>query len=179
MITSQENKRAGLFVLAATAFLRGAHNSVYNVIWQPFVLSLGVSMSTLGVMNSLGGMNGIITTLAQPVGGWLADRIGRKPFLLASSVFIAIGYTIFAIAGWLNLWTALLFGLIFWGASALAIPARNSMTAESSRASQLGSAFSLICSRRLCLGSSRRQLADGLQIALVMSAFFRLASRSK
>jgi MFS family permease len=141
---SSDSKRANLIVLASTAFLRGAHNSVFNVIWQPFVLSLGASMSTLGLLNSLGGMNGIITTIAQPAGGWLADRVGRKPFLIASSILLILGYSIFALAGWLNLGAILLIGLIPFGLSALANPARNSLTAESTHSSKLGSAFSLI-----------------------------------
>ncbi|MBI4787502.1 MAG: MFS transporter [Chloroflexi bacterium] len=136
--------RENLGVLAGSSFLRGAHTSIYNVIWQPFVLSLGASMPTLGLLNSLGGMNGIITTLVQPLGGWFADRLGRRPFMLAASAATIIGYALFAIAGQLNLWTMLTLGVIFLGATALANPARSSMTAESVRVDQHGSAFSLI-----------------------------------
>ena len=136
--------RENLGVLAGSAFLRGAHTSVYNVIWQPFVLSLGASMPTLGLLNSLGGMNGIITTVVQPLGGWFADRLGRRPFMIAASLVTVIGYALFALAGILNVWTLLTLGVFFLGAAALAFPARNSMTAESVRADQHGSAFSLI-----------------------------------
>ena len=137
-------KHGNLFILAATQFLRGAHNSIYGVIWQPFVLSLGASMPTLGVLSSIGGMGGIVTTLVQPLGGWFADRLGYKPFIIASSLALLGGYALFALAGALNLWLLLLLGIVFFGASALANPARNSMTAESVRAERHGSAFSLI-----------------------------------
>ncbi len=137
-------QRENLSVLAGTAFLRGAHNSAYSVIWQPFVLSLGASMPVLGLLNSLGGSNGIVTTLVQPLGGWLADRLGRRPFLLASSAAILIAYGLFALAGWFQLGILLAFGVIFLGVSALSNPARSSMTAESVRAERHGSAFSLI-----------------------------------
>ncbi len=133
-----------LFVLAASAFLRGAHNSVYTVIWQPYVLSLGASLPTLGLLNSLGGMGGIVTTLVQPLGGWFADQLGRKPFLIASSLAIIGAYVLFAAAGLLNLWALLIVGVIFSGVSALARPAITSLTAESVRAERHGSAFSLI-----------------------------------
>ncbi len=140
---SPNDKRANLSILAATAFVRGAHTSAYNVIWQPFVLSLGASMPTLGLLSSLGGMNGIVTTLVQPLGGWLADRLGRKPFILLASVAYIAGYVLFWLSGALNLWSLLLLGIIAVGASALANPARSSMTAESVR-ERHGSAFSAI-----------------------------------
>lgn len=139
--TTPRQRRENLSVLAATAFLRGAHTSIYNVIWQPFVLSLGASMPTLGLLNSLGGMNGIVTTLVQPLGGWLADRLGRKPFIVASSIAVLGGYALFWLAGALNIWMLLLLGVVSMGASALAFPARNSITAESVR-ERHGSAFS-------------------------------------
>jgi MFS family permease len=132
-----------LRVLALNAFLRGAHNSIYGVIFQPFALSLGASMTTVGLLNSIGGMNGIFTTLAQSVGGWLADRIGRKPFIIAASAFGVIAYILLALAGALHLWTLLLGGIILFGLSALSRPAISAMTAESAQADRHGSAFSL------------------------------------
>jgi len=142
--TLPSQRRDNLSILAVTAFLRGAHNSIYGVVWQPFVLSLGASIPTLGLLNSLGGMGGIVTTLVQPLGGWFADRIGRKPFIIVSSIATLAGYALLAIAGVLNIWTLLILGVIFLGTSALANPARNSMTAESVRAERHASAFSLI-----------------------------------
>ena len=141
-ITPRDN-RANLSVLGATAFLRGAHTSAYNVIWQPFVLSLGASMPTLGLLNSLGGLNGIVTTLVQPLGGWLADRRGRKPLIIAASVTTISAYALFWLTGALNIWLFLLLGVMALGASWLSFPARNSMTAESVKARH-GSAFSAI-----------------------------------
>lgn len=143
LVTAHE-RRENLVVLTTTAFLRGAHTTVYNVIWQPFVLSLGASMPTLGLLNSIGGMNGLVTTIVQALGGWMADRLGRRPFILAASGLTIIGYGLFALAGWLNSWTIVGLGVFFLGAVAISFPARNSMTAESVRTDQHGSAFSLI-----------------------------------
>ena len=141
--STQRDQRVNLTVLGATAFLRGAHTSAYNVVWQPFVLSLGASMPTLGLLSSLGGMNGIVTTLVQPLGGWLADRLGRKPFMILAGVAYIVGYALFWLSGALNIWTLLLLGVIAIGVSALANPARSSITAESVR-ERHGSAFSAI-----------------------------------
>ena len=136
--------RGNLAVLAAAAFLRGARSSMYGVIWQPFVLSLGASMPTLGLLNSIGGMGGIIPTLVQPLGGWFADRLGRKPFLIAASLATIGAYTLWVIAGGLKIWLLLIIGVIFAGLSMLATPAISSLTAESVRAERHGSAFSLM-----------------------------------
>jgi len=140
---SEEQRHKNLLVLTASSFLRGGHNSIYNVIWQPFALSLGASMPTIGLLSSIGGMNGIFTTLAQSFGGWLADRIGRKPFILAASVFVIVAYALFALAGALNLWLLLAIAIILFGLSALARPATSSITAESARQGAHGTAFSL------------------------------------
>lgn len=132
-----------LRVLTLNAFLRGAHNSIYGVIFQPFALSLGASMTTVGLLNSLSGMHGIFTTLAQSIGGWLADRIGRKPFIVAASALGVVAYILLALAGALHVWTLLLGGIVLFGMSALSRPAISAMTAESVQTTQHGRAFSV------------------------------------
>jgi MFS family permease len=136
--------RSNLSILAALSFLRGAHNSIYAVVWQPFFLSLGASVPMLGLLNSLGGNNGILPTIMQPIGGWFADRIGYKPFILVSSLAIIGGYFLFAAAGALYLWILAVGGILLLSISTLSRPAISSMTAESVRAERQGSAFSLI-----------------------------------
>jgi MFS family permease len=114
------------------------------VVWQPFFLSLGASMPMLGLISSLGGNNGIVPTLMQPIGGWFADRIGNKPFILVSSVAIIGGYFLFAAAGGFNIWSLAVAGILLLSISTLSRPAISSMTAESVRAERHGTAFSLI-----------------------------------
>ncbi len=137
------HQRDNLRVLVANSFLRGTHNSVYNVIFQPFALSLGASMTTVGLLSSIGGMNGFFTTLAQSLGGWLADRIGRKPFMVTASLFGVIAYALLAMAGALHIWLLVLGGIVLFGLSSLSRPAISSITAESAQAGQHGSAFSV------------------------------------
>jgi MFS family permease len=159
--STQSDQRVNLAILGATAFIRGAHTSAYNVVWQPFVLSLGASMPTLGLLSSLGGMNGIVNTLVQPLGGWLADRLGRKPFIILASVAYIAGYALFWLSGALNIWALLLLGVIAIGVSALANPARSSMTAESVR-ERHGSAFSAILVASMAPGIIVPALAGAL-----------------
>src|SRR5512137_1350391 len=87
-----------LSILAATGFLSGIHVNMVSVVWQPFALSLGASIPMLGLLTSLGGFAGIVTSMVQPIGGWLADRWGRKPFVLLASIAFIGGYALYALA---------------------------------------------------------------------------------
>jgi len=80
-----------LRVVAITAFLAGLFSSMTHAVWQPFVLSLGAPMSTLGLLESLGGWRGVVPALIQPIGGWLSDRLRRKPLLALSGLVGLLG----------------------------------------------------------------------------------------
>ena len=79
-------ERRNVLVLTALEFLRGTGQSMLRAIWQPFVLSLGASMSELGLLESLGGFRGLANSLVQPIGGWVSDRRGRKIVLMAGEL---------------------------------------------------------------------------------------------
>jgi len=133
-----------LSILSATAFLTGIHSNMVSVVWQPYVLSLGASMTTLGWLTSLGGFQGIVTSLIQPISGWLADRMGRKPFVVWASVVLVAAYALCTLAGVTRLWTFLIPGVVLIGLSALNRPARTSLTAESVTAERRGMGFSVV-----------------------------------
>jgi len=136
--------RSNLGVLTATSFLGGIHLSILGVVWQPFVLSLGASVATLGVLNSIGGHGGIVTTLVQPFGGWLADRVGRKPFVVLSSLAILSAFILYLLAALWHEWRLVIPAVVLMGLSALARPARGALTAESVREGRRGTAYSLV-----------------------------------
>jgi len=134
-----------VLVLSALAFLRGTSQSMLRAIWQPFVLSLGASMSELGVLESLGGFRGVTNSLIQPIGGWLADRRGRKSLLLIGELLGALAFSVYALAGRAGDWHMLVPGVVFLGLSFGALPVRDSMAAESSaEAGGRARAYSLI-----------------------------------
>src|SRR5512136_3117892 len=133
-----------LAILSASGFLSGIHTNMVSVVWQPFALSLGASIPSLGLLTSLGGFGGIVTSLIQPVGGWLADRMGRKPFLMWASVAFIAGYVLYALAGLMHMWTILIPGIALVGAAAINRPARTSLTAESVAVERRGMGFSIV-----------------------------------
>jgi DHA1 family multidrug resistance protein-like MFS transporter len=136
--------RDNLAILSASGFLSGIHTNMVSVVWQPFALSLGASIPMLGLLTSLGGFGGIVTSLVQPLGGWLSDRMGRKPFIVWSSVVLIAGYALYTLAGLVRAWAILIPGIILLGVSQLSRPARTSITAESVKAEQRGTGFSIV-----------------------------------
>jgi MFS family permease len=81
--TNSPKKGRNLRTVTAKTFLSGLASSVMRTVMQPFVLSLGAPMSTLGLLESLGGMRGILTSPLQYFSGWLSDRLGRRPFMIS------------------------------------------------------------------------------------------------
>lgn len=129
--------------IATTSFLTGLFSSMTQAVWQPFVLSLGAPMSTLGFLESLGGRRGIVPAVIQPIGGWLSDRLGRKPLLALGSFLDLLVMVFYLLAAITGNWGWLLPGIVLLGTTLISIPARSSLVAESARASQRGMAYSL------------------------------------
>lgn len=115
-----------------------------GVVWQPFVLSLGASMATLGLLTSLGGLSGLIPTLVAPLGGWLADQWGRKVLILGASLTAICAYLLYIVAGITGALAVVFAGVILLGFSTIAVPANNALVGESVRAGRRGSAYSLL-----------------------------------
>jgi MFS family permease len=132
-----------LRVIAATSFLNGLFSSMTRAVWQPFVLSLGAPMSTLGFLESLGGQRGLVTAVLQHVGGWVSDRLGRKPLVTLGSFLGLLVMAFYVVAAITGDWRWLIPGVILLGAAQISIPARNALVAESAQASQHGAAYSL------------------------------------
>ena len=132
-----------LRVIAITSFLTGLFSTMTRAVWQPFVLSLGAPMSTLGFLESLGGRRGLVTALVQPIGGWVSDRLGRKPLVALGSILGLLVMVFYVVAAIVGDWRWLLPGVILLGVTLASSPAEISLVAESARASKRGMAYSL------------------------------------
>lgn len=132
-----------LRTIALRSFLSGIRMNMVGAVWQPFVLHLGASMSLLGLLESIGGFQGIVSTAMLPLGGWLSDRRGRKPFVILAGVLGFAALATFALAGWVREWRLLLPGVVLLGLTAIARPVVDCITAESATSDAQGSAFSL------------------------------------
>lgn len=84
-LLSRLRVKENLATLAAVSALRGVRDNLRGVVWQPFVLSLGVPMSSLGGLESVMDFS---RTLVQPILGGASDAYGRKRFLLAREFLV-------------------------------------------------------------------------------------------
>ena len=146
------SRRVNIYALVTSSFFSGFRTNLINAIWQPFVLSLGASMSTLGFVESLAGHRGIVPALAQFTGGWLSDRRGRKPFLAFGSAMAIIYAGLCLLAFYRKDWRLLFPAVIFLGLSALSRPAQSSLVADSVRERELGTAYSLVMAASIIPG---------------------------
>lgn len=133
-----------LIAVVTRSFISGVEQSMIGVVFQPFVLSLGASMSQLGLLNSLGGFGGLVSTLAYPWGGWIADQRGRKIVLLGASLCAMGAFGMYTVAGWMAALLMLLPAIVLLGISQVYQPVNSALVGEAVSARKRGSAFSLI-----------------------------------
>ncbi|MFB0503418.1 MAG: MFS transporter [Candidatus Bathyarchaeia archaeon] len=123
------------------SLLGSAFYGMFYPIWQPFVLSLGASVSIVG---GLGAILSLLGSLSSLFWGRLSDSVGRKPFIILSSVLraIALGICLMAKTWYLLIPYAILMGLSAsyqqWN------PANASMVADSVEREERGTAYSVI-----------------------------------
>jgi DHA1 family multidrug resistance protein-like MFS transporter len=164
-----------LLVVIATSFVGGLQTSMIGVVWQPFVLSLGASMSILGLLTSLGGISGIIPTLVSPIGGWFADRRGRKYLMLGASAASMLAYGLYTFAGLGQVALVLVPGIVCQSLMALARPASSALVGESVGAARYGSAYSMVTFATIVPGVLAPLAAGWLADRLGYTSIFPLA----
>lgn len=131
--------KGNLKALAVSEVVSDTGWNMYEVIWQPYVLSLGASMPVLG---SLRGAQTALASALQLITGRVSDCVGRKQLLVASYVITIIGlsFTLFA-----RSWIFLLPAVVLLSIShSLWEPVYAPLIAESVEPEERGTAFSLI-----------------------------------
>jgi DHA1 family multidrug resistance protein-like MFS transporter len=112
---------------------------MYDLVWQPYILSLGASTPLIGLILSIYTM---FTSGLQLVTGELADSVGRKTALNYYYIITAAGL-IFAVLA-KNWWYILALNILFGIADALEGPAFSPMMAESVPKEKIAVAMSLM-----------------------------------
>jgi len=136
--------KGNIKVLAIMSILFGAYFSIFFAVWQPFVISLGASMTFLGFLQSLWGWHGIVPSIFGPIGGWASDRLGRKPFLMFGASMIMIALFFYCLAWAMGNYLILIPGAIAMGLGGISWAARDSAIAESVEREKWGRAYSMI-----------------------------------
>jgi MFS family permease len=137
-IGKEAAERGRMTLLAAIAALRGAFHNMRGVIWQPFVLSLGVDMKSLGGLESLMDLSRLVV---QPIVGSASDIHGRRRWLIArDAITLLIGLLMIATRSWHLLYLI----VILIGLERALYPIWTAMVAESVEAERLGYVFSIL-----------------------------------
>ena len=112
---------------------------MYDLVWQPYVISLGATAPIIGFILSV---YTAINSGLQLVTGELADSIGRKTVLNYYYIFTFVGmlFAVFAHNWWFFLALNILFGI----ADSLEGPSFSPMFAESAPKEKMAVAMSLI-----------------------------------
>ena len=112
--------------------------NMFDVVWQPYVLSLGVSVPILGALDSL---KIALMSVLQPLMGRLSDTLGRKTPISFSFVFTLSGLLIIIFT---RSWLWLIPVMILWAISdSLWEPIFPALVSESVSAEKRGTAFSV------------------------------------
>ncbi len=138
-----QNLESNMKFLSSTHFLGGLY---FNMLWairQPFFLSLNSSMTFIGLLEGIGGFNGIMTPISQLIGGWLSDKNGRKKYVIIASLSIISAMIFFLIAGYTKLAFFLIPAMLFFGASAISWPSFDSIIAESVSEEKIAISYSI------------------------------------
>lgn len=139
----ESSLRRNIRVQVAVAVLGGFYRNGLVAVWQPFVLYLGGSVTLLGLLESLGGWGGLVSSGMQLLGGWLADRLGRRPVMILSSALTALAMLHYTLAAALHCWPLLVPGVLLAGMGLVGRAASNSLIAESVGEEERGLAYSL------------------------------------
>ncbi len=150
-------------VLAVQTLVSQIGFGMFYVIWQPYLLSTGITVRQLGFIQT---MINISTSLGLLFWGNISDRIGRKPAILGASVCRTIAIAVLVLSGH---YVALIVFGFFIGFTALFMcgnPARNALIAESVEGSKMGTALSTLIT--ISQGTSTLVASAGGFIALKM-----------
>ena len=130
-------------VLAIQTLLSQIGLGMFFVIWQPYILSTGVSVVGLGVIQSVINLS---TAAGLMTWGYLADRIGRKPVTIAGNACRIVA--LIALVASPHYYFLLAFAF-FMGFSSLFMqgnPGRSALVSESVDSARRATAVSVLMS---------------------------------
>src|SRR5205807_7557757 len=165
-------------VLALTGLLTGTYVSMLNTALQPFALSLGLGLTSLGLLqasgNRLGGFSGAII---QPFAGRLADIYGRRKVVIGGSLVSISSMSSFLAAAITHYWPLLVPGFLLLGFSLLSSPASQAIVAESVKMEprKMGIVFSWVFFFNSIPGAVMAFVAGVIADAIGYSLMFALA----
>jgi len=117
--------------LLAYNALQGAYLGYIQVFWQPFLLTLGLSIAAIGTLETLSGRYGLLASLTQVFGGRLSDRTGRRKIVLLGSILLISCWSTATLAFVLKTTYPIYLAYPLWSLSAMATPVLDAVLADS------------------------------------------------
>ena len=150
-------------VLAVQTFLSQIGLGMFYVIWQPYLLSTGITLAKLGLVQTV--IN-ISTGIGLFLWGYISDRYGRKPVIVITLLSRVISITFLILFN--SFWAFIGFGF-FMGLTAMfnmGNPARSALITESVDNTKRATALSTLIT--ISQGTSTLVATLGGYIALRM-----------
>ncbi|MHB1908451.1 MAG: MFS transporter [Nitrososphaerales archaeon] len=110
--------------------LQGIYLGYIQVFWQPWLLTIGISVVTIGLLESSSGRGGALSALMQVVGGKYSDSVGRRTLILIGSALLASCWTVSALALAFSNSYLVYLAYILWGLSLLSLPVFDATLAD-------------------------------------------------
>lgn len=150
-------------VLAAQTLISQIGFGMFYVVWQPYLLSTGISLSQLGVVQT---MINVSTGLGLFTWGYISDNYGRRPVVIAADACRILSILVLIVS---RSYAALMVFAFLIGFTAMFMmgnPGRNALIAESVDNSRRATALSTLMT--VSQGVSTLMASAGGFIALTM-----------
>lgn len=151
--------------------LQGAYLGYIQVFWQPFLLTLGLSIAAIGTLETLTGRFGLLASLTQVFGGRLSDRTGRRKIVLLGSVLLISCWSTAALAFVLETKYLIYVAYPLWSLSAMATPVLDAVLADSVSPHDRSRIYSLIMLANVVPGALTGY-ATGILVSRLHPQFF-------
>jgi len=148
-------------VLAAQALISQIGFGMFYVIWQPYLLSTGISIGQLGVIQT---MINVSTGLGLLAWGYIGDSYGRRPVVIASNACRVAAMAVLIVS---KHYAALLVFAFLIGFTAMFMmgnPGRSALITESVDSAQRATAYSTLLA--VSQGTSTLMASAGGYIAV-------------
>jgi MFS family permease len=160
LFTKDESLRSKIFPKDRTIrtiiiynLLQGTYLGYVQIFWQPWLISLGLSVAVIGILESAAGRAGILSGLMQTIGGKYSDRVGRRKLILIGSLFFISCWSVAALAIALVNENLIYVSYILWGLGILSLPVFDATLADHIESSNRSRIYSIVLVANFIPGS--------------------------
>jgi len=156
--------------------LQGLYLGYIQVFWQPFLVTLGVSIALIGILEASAGAYGILSSIVQSFGGILSDRVGRRKVVISASALLVACWSVASVAFVVHEQFFVIPAYVLWSLGAMGIPALDAVLADSVRSNDRPRIYALILVANTLPSSLTGYLAGQYSQSLGATTFLLLAA---